>query len=194
MANSSEPTPRNRFRLQGTGENRNQWGSRLNEVLRAADKSLDGRETIAVTGGTLTLSAGNYDATAQAIARALRFTGVLGATQTVVIPDREKWYFVRNDTTGSYGLTIKTASGNPATIKRSAWVIVFCDGTAVEARTDARLDTLDAPQGPVDLAGQRLTSVAPGVAPSDAATIGQIASAYAGTSPLVHAYLHARFT
>src|SRR5579859_5511006 len=96
---SSTPTTRNRFDKQAYGDNPDLWGiNNINTDLDLIDESLDGVTTIQTadtTGGTYTLNAVNY-ATDQARKRVIVITSALTSNLTIVVPNVEKWYIVKN--------------------------------------------------------------------------------------------------
>jgi hypothetical protein len=59
------------------------------------------------------------------------FSGTLTANMEVVVPDTIQQYWVANTTTGSYTLTVKTASGSGITVTQGARAILYCDGVDV---------------------------------------------------------------
>ncbi|WP_162806728.1 hypothetical protein [Sphingosinicella terrae] len=120
----STATPRNRLEKQEPGENSNTWGSRLNSnMIDLVDVALDGVELLTVSG-SVELTVNDFAAD-QARKRVLNCTGAGG---TIVIPNVEKSYLVRNGTSGA--LTVRT--GTPAASAvlasgSSGWL--FCDGS-----------------------------------------------------------------
>src|SRR4051812_25774486 len=127
---ASTPTTRNRFNLQGTGDNAGTWGGVLNgQALALIDEALDGITSIAVAGN-VSLTSTNY-ATDQARRRTLKLTGSPGATYTVTVPSVEKFYVVINSTNAPQ--TIK-AGGLGVTIPAAVMTHVVCDGTDCFAR------------------------------------------------------------
>lgn len=89
--------------------------------------------SIAVDGnGGYTLSASEYDK------RAIRFTGVLTGNRTIIIPATVRDYWVSNQTTGAFTLTVKTATGAGVIITQGYRAICYCDGLdTVVASTDS---------------------------------------------------------
>jgi hypothetical protein len=116
---------------QTDGENSNTWGQKevLNHTL--TEESIAGMETIAVTGGTNTLSASNGSSD-EARNMILKFTGVLTSNETVVVPTSSKVYVVWNATTGDYTLTVKTSGGSGIVVKQGAVDFLFCDGVDIK--------------------------------------------------------------
>jgi hypothetical protein len=68
---------------------------------------------------------------------AYRFDGVLGANMQIIVPATVQQYWVDNQTTGSYTLTVKTAAGTGQEIDQNKRGIYYCDGTNVVDATSA---------------------------------------------------------
>lgn len=122
-----------RLRLvkQDTNENINTWGAVLNaSMIDMIDEAVAGVETIAVTGGTTTLTTanGSSDNPRNAV---LVFTGSLGSVQTVNVPATEKNWIIYNNTTGTHRFLVKTSSGTGVEIPQGTARQVYCDGTNV---------------------------------------------------------------
>lgn len=62
---------------------------------------------------------------------AYKFIGTLTANMEIVVPPTIQQYWVDNQTTGSYTLTVKTASGSGATVTQGGRGIYYCDGSSV---------------------------------------------------------------
>jgi len=126
---ASTYTSRIRLEKQGDGENANTWGLRLNQnTIDMVDEAVAGYETISVdtlSSITLTSNNGTED---QSRNFALRFTGNLSATCTVVAPASEKVYFISNETTGDQDIIIKSGSASE-TISVGKPALVAFDGT-----------------------------------------------------------------
>lgn len=121
----STATTRNRFEKQANGENANTWGTKVNTVWDMIDACLDGVEDIVTAGGSTTLT--NVDYTVdQAKNRVINCTGTGG---TIVIPNAEKAYLVRNASSGD--VIVWTGSGTSATVKAGNLQWVFGTGANV---------------------------------------------------------------
>jgi hypothetical protein len=82
--------------------------------------------TINVAGsGDYTLSSAQQD---QII---YRFTGILTGNRNIIVPASVQQYWVRNDTTGSYTLTVKTAAGSGTEVTQGQSAILYCNGSDV---------------------------------------------------------------
>jgi hypothetical protein len=122
---ASTPTSSNRLEQQGTGDNTNTWGIRLNLALTAVDAALDGVVAIS-TAGAKTLSTVDYVAN-EARNRILNYTNTTAAG-TITIPALAKWYIVR---AASKDVTL-TNGGSSATVPTADQIaIVATDGASV---------------------------------------------------------------
>jgi hypothetical protein len=78
--------------------------------------------------------AGNYTLTTTELNRiAYSFTGLLTGNRNIIVPNTIQQYWVDNNTTGAYTLTVKTAAGLGVTIAQGARSINYCDGVDVLA-------------------------------------------------------------
>jgi hypothetical protein len=64
-----------------------------------------------------------------------RCTGALTAQKNLVVPTRQKRSIVVNDTTGGYGIQVKTASGTGVVVPAGETTTVYSDGTNVRAHS-----------------------------------------------------------
>jgi hypothetical protein len=116
---------------QGDGENPNSWGSILNtNVIDLIDDAIAGYEVVSVSSTGITLS-DNNGTTDQSRNAALEFAGTLTANVTITIPSEEKTYFVRENTTGSFAVQMKTAAGSALNLIQGQNTFVACDGTSI---------------------------------------------------------------
>ena len=96
---------------QTDGENPNSWGAILNtNVIDLLDEAIAGYTIVSVSGVPLTLT-DNAGSTDQSRNAALEFAGTLTAIVTITIPSEQKTYFVRENTSGSFGVQMKTVGG-----------------------------------------------------------------------------------
>jgi hypothetical protein len=79
---------------------------------------------------------------------AYQFSGVLTANMQIIVPNTLQQYWVRNTTTGSYSLTVKTAAGTGVSVVQNGAAIMYCDGTnVVEADTNNLSTPVSVAQG-----------------------------------------------
>jgi hypothetical protein len=73
---------------------------------------------------------------------AYRFTGALTGNRTVIVPATVQQYWVDNQTTGAYTLTIEPSGGGTGfVVPQGSRAILYCDGTDVLNATTAGLST-----------------------------------------------------
>ena len=126
---ASTYTTRLRLEKQGDGENPNSWGLRLNQnVIDLVDQAVGGYAVVSVSSVAVTLTEVN-GATDQSRNASLEFAGTLTANVTVVVPEVEKLYFIRENTTGSFGVKLKTNTGSAISLQQSTNILVACDGS-----------------------------------------------------------------
>jgi hypothetical protein len=79
-------------------------------------------------------ASGNYVLSGADLNRiSYRFTGALTGAVNVIVPTTIQQYWVDNETTGAFTLTIKTAGGTGVAVGQGARNILYCDGTNVVA-------------------------------------------------------------
>ncbi len=143
---ASTYTNRLRFEKQGDGDNPNSWGLILNQnVIDLVDDAIAGYTVVSVSSVplTLTTSDGTVDQSRNA---SLEFAGTLTANVTITIPEEEKTYFVRENTSGSFSVILKTASGSGITLNQQSNIFAACNGTdiyTVEAPTSVSAFTIN---------------------------------------------------
>lgn len=76
--------------------------------------------------------AGNYTLTSSELNRiAYKFTGVLTGNRNIIVPNTVQQYWINNQTTGAYTLTVKTAAGTGVSLSSGQSSIMYSDGTNV---------------------------------------------------------------
>ena len=138
---SSTFTTRLGLEKQGDGENPNSWGTILNQnVIDLLDTAIAGYEIVSVssTGVSLTSNNGSAD-TSRSFG--IRFEGTLTASVTVTIPQKEKVYFIYNNTSGAFGITLKTVGGSAVSVADSgSGMMIACDGININKFTGISSD------------------------------------------------------
>lgn len=59
------------------------------------------------------------------------FTGTLTGNRQIIVPATVQQYWVNNQTTGAYTLTVKTSAGTGVLVTQGSRSILYCDGTDV---------------------------------------------------------------
>jgi len=116
---------------QTDGENPNSWGTILNtNVIDLIDDAIAGYEIVSVSGTGITLT-DNNGSSDQSRNAALEFAGTLTANVTITVPAEEKTYFVRENTSGSFAVQMKTLGGTALTLTQGQNTFVACNGTSI---------------------------------------------------------------
>lgn len=125
--------------LIGTGDQAGSWGNTTNTNLGTlVEQALSGYVTQAVSDNpasptTLTIPNG-----ASGVARNmyLEFTGALTGARDVIVPSNKKLYFVYNNTTGGFAVTIKVSGQTGVSIPSGQKLIVVSNGTDIVEATN----------------------------------------------------------
>jgi hypothetical protein len=126
-------SPALRLELIGNGEQAANWGNTTNTNLGTLlEQAIAGVESIAMSDANYTLVSGNgiSDEARNAV---VIMTGTLSTTRNVVVPTSEKFYAVRNATTGGQSIVVKTSAGTGVTLANGFTQLMYCDGTNVVA-------------------------------------------------------------
>ena len=124
-------SPALRLELIGNGEQAANWGNTTNTNLGSLiEQAVTGVASIAMLDANYTLVSGN-GVTDEARNAVLVMTGTLTATRNVVVPTSNKFYAVRNATTGSQSILVKTSAGTGVTLANGFTQLMYCDGTNV---------------------------------------------------------------
>jgi hypothetical protein len=127
----SSYTSRIRLEKQIPGQNDNTWGTVLNgNVIDLVDDSIAAYTTITVSSVDVTLTQAN-GASDQARSAFLDISGALTGNVNVVIPALSKGYGIRNSTSGSFTVNMKTLTGSGQFIPQGQTISIICDGVSV---------------------------------------------------------------
>jgi microcystin-dependent protein len=126
------------FLDQGTGNNNNTWGDNCDiSVFAILEKAICGYTTRAITGGTTDLSGTPPPAgPTQPLEYIQNLTGALGSDHTIIVPNLAKTWVFRNNTSGAFGVLIKTTSGTAVCVPQGTTKLIFCDGNNICRRLD----------------------------------------------------------
>lgn len=131
-----------KIELITTGEQTGDWGETTNDnFANVLEQAIVGKgNPDFATDADLTISLS--DSTAEQVARAyfLEVTssvvGGLTTTRNLVVPTIEKPYIVKNSTSGSQSIIVKTAAGTGITVANGKTTMVYVDGTNVVQAID----------------------------------------------------------
>ena len=127
--------------LMVTGENSGTWGDKTNTNLNIINQAAAGYQAISIAGGanttTLGIQDGSSDLTGNTNAARnliIELTGTITGNQVVTVPDSvEKSYIIKNNTTGTFTVEFKTASGTGFTFATTdkGTRLAYANGTNV---------------------------------------------------------------
>jgi hypothetical protein len=127
--------------LMATGENSGTWGDKTNTNLNIINQAAAGYQAISIAGGANTTTLGIQDGSSDTAGNTnaarnliIELTGTITGNQVVTVPDSvEKSYIIKNNTTGTFTVEFKTASGTGVTFGTTdkSTKILFADGTNI---------------------------------------------------------------
>lgn len=123
--------------LPGTGDQAGTWGITTNTNLGTLiEQAISGYVTQAVTdSGTATTLTIPNGASGVARNMYIELTGALTAARTVEVPSNKKLYFIYNNTTGGYAVTVKVSGQTGVSVANGAKVLLVSNGTDIVAAT-----------------------------------------------------------
>ena len=133
-----------KFEKMATGEKSGTWGALANTALSRVEEAIADVTNISLHakgGANYTLSDVQYNEhndganTSESHCAAIKATGTLNAAEKIIVPLRNKIYWVWNATSGAHAVTVGGSSGGVIEIPQGYLAAVICDGTNVEALT-----------------------------------------------------------
>lgn len=123
----NEILPNTGVELPDVGSDQDTWGDILNNDLRILD--------VAIQYDVISKTLSNVDVTltaAEAASAVINLTGTLTANVNVIVPATPvRVYLVRNQTSGAFTVTVKTAAGTGTPIQQGTSSLVYSDGTNI---------------------------------------------------------------
>ena len=131
--------------LIGTGEQSGTWGDTTNTNLGTLlEQAISGYVTQAVTDSALPTTLPIANGSTCAVRNMyIELTGALTAARTVEVPAVTKLYFIYNNTTGGFAVTVKVSGQSGVSVANGIKTILVCNGTDIVAATN-----LVGPTGP----------------------------------------------
>jgi hypothetical protein len=141
--------------LMATGENAGTWGTKTNANLNLIEQLTGGYLSLSIAGGagSQALDIDDGALTGDAQNRVIEFTGSITGNRIITVPvNTENFYFIKNNTSGSYTVQLKAASGSGATVTwttaQKGWKVVYFDGVATNTGVyEIEIDTVASPGG-----------------------------------------------
>ena len=118
--------------LIGTGEQAGTWGTTTNTNLGTLlEQAISGYVTQAITDGADTVITIPNGATGVARNMVIELTGALTAARNLIVPTNKKLYFIYNNTTGGFAVTVKVTGLTGVSVPAGAKVVLVSNGTDI---------------------------------------------------------------
>jgi hypothetical protein len=118
--------------LIGTGEQSGTWGVTTNTNLGTLlEQAISGYVTQAITDGADTTITIPNGATGVARNMFIEMTGALTAARNLIVPANKKLYFIYNNTTGGFAVTVKVSGLTGVSVPNGKKVILVSNGTDI---------------------------------------------------------------
>lgn len=123
--------------LIGTGDQAGSWGNTTNTNLGTLiEQAVSGYVTQAITDGADTVITIPNGATGVARNMYLELTGTLTAARNLIVPANKKLYFIYNNTTGGYAVTVKVSGQTGVSVPNGTKTILVSNGTDIVSATN----------------------------------------------------------
>lgn len=157
-----------KIELITTGEQAGTWGTTTNTNLGTAlEQSIVGYGNPNFTSDadlTISLTDSNATQTARNLALNVTSSVSLTTTRNLIVPTIQKPYIVRNNTTGSQSIVVKTSAGTGVTVPNGKYAYIYTDGTNVVSAIDHIPSLTLGAALPVASGGTGITAFGTGVA------------------------------
>lgn len=129
---TSTYSPNLALELIGTGDQAGTWGTTTNTNLGTLiEQAISGYVTQAITDGADTVITIPNGATGVARNMFIEMTGALTAARNLIVPNKKKLYFIYNNTTGGYSVTVKVSGQTGVSVLNGQKALLVCNGTDV---------------------------------------------------------------
>lgn len=123
--------------LIATGEQAGNWGTITNTNLGTLiEQAISGYVTQAITNGADTTIDIQNGVSSVGRNMAIEMTGALTATRNLIVPSNRKLYFIYNNTTGGYAVTVKVSGQTGVSVPNGRKMVLVCNGTDVVQAAD----------------------------------------------------------
>jgi len=140
--------------LMTTGENASTWGTKTNTNLKILEEAIRGYVSQSIAGSAQTTALTYTDGTTGDSARqaVVELSGTITGNQVVTVTAKEKWWIIKNSTSGAYTVQVMVSGQTGvtwATTDKGA-KILYCNGTDV-VDTDISSNELTSGTGDITL-------------------------------------------
>lgn len=124
--------------LIGTGDQSGTWGNTTNTNLGTLiEQAISGYVTQAITDGADTTITIPNGATGVARNMAIEMTGALTAARNLIVPANKKLYFIYNNTTGGFAVTVKVSGQTGVSVPNGKKMLLVSNGTDIVEAVNA---------------------------------------------------------
>lgn len=137
--------------LIGTGDQAGTWGTTTNTNLGTLiEQAVSGYATQAITDGADTVITIPNGVTGVARNMYLELTGTLTAARNLIVPSNKKLYYIYNNTSGGYAVTVKVSGQTGVSVPNGKKMSLVSNGTdIVEAITYSSTTSVGGTSGQV---------------------------------------------
>ena len=123
--------------LMGTGDQAGNWGATTNVNLGTLiEQAISGYVQQTITDGADTTITIPNGATGVARNMFIECTGALTANRNLIVPSNKKLYFIFNNTSGGYAVTVKVSGQTGVSVPAQAKIVLVSNGTDVVVATN----------------------------------------------------------
>jgi hypothetical protein len=125
-------SPNLAIELIGTGDQAGSWGASTNTNLGTLiEQAISGYVTQTITNGADTVITIPNGSTGVARNMFIECTGALTAARNLIVPANKKLYFIFNNTTGGFAVTVKVSGQTGVSVPNGAKLLLVSDGTDI---------------------------------------------------------------
>jgi hypothetical protein len=140
---SSSFSPNLAIELIGTGDQSGSWGTTTNTNLGTLlEQAISGYVTQAITDGVDTVITIPNGASGVARNMFIECTGALTAARNLIVPANKKLYFIYNNTTGGFAVTVKVSGQTGVSVPAGAKMLLVSNGTDIVVATNRLVGSL----------------------------------------------------
>jgi hypothetical protein len=133
----SSYSPNLKLELIATGTQAGVWGTTTNTNLGTLiEQAISGYATQAITDGADTVIIIPDGATGVARNMFLELTGALTANRNLIVPSNKKLYFIYNNTTGGFAVTVKVSGQTGVSVPNGKKILLVSNGTDIVVATN----------------------------------------------------------
>lgn len=129
--------------LIGTGDQAGSWGTSTNTNLGTLiEQAISGYVTQAITDGADTVITIPNGTTGVARNMFIECTGALTAARNLIVPANKKLYFIFNNTTGGFAVTVKVSGLTGISVPNGKKMVLVSNGTDIFVAENHLIGTL----------------------------------------------------